>query len=165
MNSDLGQATIPSTAVILSKGDHARLQAATIRLRGAERENNIMRAALRDCWYMARRYVDGANNYATAVYNDHTRVLLSLDVDLNIGVDGTPWARDAMGRGCDGLTEAEAMQGQPPQQKIRLEDQSLERLALLERVVRAADRFVHPGAGVKDFDALMQALDECGVRR
>ena len=156
---------MPATAVILSKGDHAHLQAATIRLRAFERENDILRAALRDCWYMARRYVDGASNYAVATYNDHTRALLSVDVELRPGVDGTPWARDAFGRACDGLSDAEAAQGRPPEQKIELEDQTFERLAALERVVRAADRFIQPEAGSDDFDALVKALDECGVRR
>lgn len=62
---------------------------------------------IRDLHWMARRYSDGRQSYAVGLFNDNTRKLLALGVELSAAGDGL-WARDAMGRRYDGLTETEA---------------------------------------------------------
>jgi hypothetical protein len=69
-------------------------------------------AALKLHW-MARRYADGRQSYAVGMFNDITRDLLDLVIKLNPTADGTIWAKDGMGKGYDGLTEAEAQNGTP----------------------------------------------------
>jgi len=67
-----------------------------------------------DLHWMARRYADGRASYATGLFNGHTRDLIRLGIHLNPTGDGTIWARDRMGRGCDGLTDEEAAMGETP---------------------------------------------------
>lgn len=72
-----------------------------------KQENELLRRVARDFHWMARRYADGRMTYATGLFNDHTRLLLSLGVELN-NCDGTLFAQDGMGRKYDGLTDEEA---------------------------------------------------------
>ncbi len=75
-------------------------------------ENEILRLICRDLHWMARRYADGRTSYATGMFNDRTRQLISLGVELSPTGDGTIWARDGSGsRAMDGLTDAEAAMG------------------------------------------------------
>src|ERR1051326_1997805 len=62
--------------------------------------------------WMARRYADGRQSYATSMFNEITRRLLKLGVQLNPTSHETIWARDAMGRGFDKLSDDEAAMGQ-----------------------------------------------------
>ncbi len=75
-----------------------------------ENENGILRLAILDCWWMARRYADGRSTYAASTYNGHTRKLQALGVPLHQDptVNGSVWARDGMGRRFDGLTDEQA---------------------------------------------------------
>ena len=59
---------------------------------------------------MARRYADHRSSCVGSIFNDHTRTLLKLGVELNT-CDDIIWARDGMGRPYDGLSEAEATPG------------------------------------------------------
>jgi hypothetical protein len=79
-----------------------------------ENENGILRLAILDCWWMARRYADGRMTYATSTYNDHTRKLIALGLPLREDplANGTVWARDGMGRAFDKLTDAEAAEAE-----------------------------------------------------
>lgn len=61
-----------------------------------------------DFHWMARRYADGRMSYATSLFNDHTRVLQSMDIELNPTADGVLFAQDGMGRPFDGLTDDQA---------------------------------------------------------
>lgn len=67
-----------------------------------------LEAVVRDLHWMARRYVDGRSSYAPGLFNDHVRTLQRLGIELNPTGDGTIWARDAMGRAFDGLTDEQA---------------------------------------------------------
>ena len=64
-----------------------------------------------DFHWMARRYADGRQSYATGLFNDHTRALLAMGIELNPTGDGTIWAKDSAGRAYDGLTDEEANMG------------------------------------------------------
>jgi hypothetical protein len=75
--------------------------------------------------WMARRYADGRQTCATHQFNEMARKLLEMGVELNEGSDGTIWARDAMGRQYDGLSEEEALQGKPLPQWREWEDEEL----------------------------------------
>lgn len=66
-----------------------------------------------DLHWMARRYADGRQSYSTAMFNEITRRILRAGIKLNPTGDGTIWARDAMGRGFDRLSDEEAAQGRP----------------------------------------------------
>jgi hypothetical protein len=77
-----------------------------------ELENQILRNVVTDLHWMARRYVDNRQSYATSLFNEHVRKLLRLGMKFN-EYDATIWARDQMGRAYDGLTEAEATDGTP----------------------------------------------------
>lgn len=90
------------------------------------RELQALRRIVVDLHWMARRYVDGRTSYATRLFNDHTRALVALGVELNRTSDGTIWARDGMGRAYDGLSEEEAAQGQRAPEWLH--DQDVERL-------------------------------------
>lgn len=76
-------------------------------------ENAVLKSIAADLHWMARRYADGRQSYATSTFNDLTRRLLAMDVKLNATGDGTIWARDAMGRAYDHLTDEEAAMGRP----------------------------------------------------
>ncbi len=78
-----------------------------------ELENKIhtLSKIAKDLHWMARRYADGRQSYATSMFNDHTRKLLSMGIELNPTGDGTIWARDSMGRNYDHLTDEEAALG------------------------------------------------------
>lgn len=73
-----------------------------------------LREIARNLHWMARRYCDGRGSYATGMFNDLTRELLAMGIELNPTGDGTIWARDDRGRGFDGLTDAEAAMGRKP---------------------------------------------------
>lgn len=60
----------------------------------------------------ARRYCDGRMSCVTSQFNEYTKQLLELGVELQVGADGTIWARDGMGRAYDGLTRDQAEQGE-----------------------------------------------------
>lgn len=70
-------------------------------------ENQQLREIVRDFHWQARRYCDGRMTYVTSLFNEHTRSLLALGVDLNDD-NGQVFARDGMGRSYDGLTDEEA---------------------------------------------------------
>lgn len=70
-----------------------------------------LKKLVRDFHWMARRYADYRQSYATGMFNENTRAAIALGVELNPTGDETIWARDRDGRGCDGLTEAEAALG------------------------------------------------------
>ena len=76
-----------------------------------EAENSKLREIAKDLHWMARRYADRRQSYATGTFNAHTRALLAMGVDLNPTADGTIWARDQGGRAFDGLTDDEAALG------------------------------------------------------
>ena len=78
-----------------------------------QNENDILRQAVVDFHWMARRYADGSRTYVTSMFNDRTRQLLRMGVKLSASADYIIWARDGMGRGFDGLTDAEATPGTP----------------------------------------------------
>lgn len=78
--------------------------------------------------WMARRYADGRQSYVTSMFNELTRALLRRGVELNRTGDGTIWARDAMGRAYDGLTESEAAEGRPLPNWRDWEDEENQRL-------------------------------------
>lgn len=59
---------------------------------------------LSDLQWMARRYADGRSSYVTSLLNEHTKILLKLDVPLN-GSDSSVFAYDRMGKDFDGLTD------------------------------------------------------------
>jgi hypothetical protein len=66
-----------------------------------------------DFHWMARRYCDGRMTYSTSLFNEHTRALLAMGIELNATQDETVWASDGMGRLYDGLSDSEAAQGRP----------------------------------------------------
>lgn len=72
-------------------------------MRALDDENKMLRAAVRDLHWMARRYADMRSTYAPSMLNEHTRALLAAGVHIK-----EPYfARDGGGRRFDGLTEAE----------------------------------------------------------
>jgi len=80
----------------------------------ARAEVERLKVVAGDLHWMARRYADGRQSYATGLFNDCTRALLKMGVKLNATGDGTIWARDAGGRAFDGLTNEEAALGWQP---------------------------------------------------
>jgi hypothetical protein len=66
-----------------------------------------------DFHWMARRYADGRQSYATSTFNRDTRSLLAMNIQLNPCAEGTIWARDGMGPQYGGLTEEEHNLGEP----------------------------------------------------
>src|SRR5690606_1647587 len=98
------------------------LLAASNEISRLTRELQALRRIVVDLHWMARRYVDGRTSYATRLFNDHTRALVALGVELNRTSDGTIWARDGMGRAYDGLSEEEAAQGEPAPAWLHEED-------------------------------------------
>jgi hypothetical protein len=81
-----------------------------------EEESKIMHEVIMDLHWMARRYADGRKSYVTRTFNDMTRKLLKLGVRLDKCQEGM-FARDAMGREFDGLTDDEYLY----MEKIELE--------------------------------------------
>ena len=79
----------------------------------AKQENSILRKICADLHPMARRYANGRMTYATSMFNEHVRTLLSLGIKLNPTADGIIWATDGNGRRFDGLTHAQATPGTP----------------------------------------------------
>lgn len=75
----------------------------------AVEENRVLRKALRDTLWMARRYADHRCTYTPSLYNNAVRALEAIgfcvEVDKTVN---TKWARDGMGRAFDGLTDEEA---------------------------------------------------------
>ena len=61
-----------------------------------------------DFHWMARRYCDGRMSVAAPIFNDHTRVLQSMEVELNPTGDGVLFAQDGMGRQYDRLDDSQA---------------------------------------------------------
>lgn len=90
-----------------------------------------------DLHWMARRYADGRQSYATGMFNQITRSLIAMGLKLNATGDGTVWARDGAGRGCDGLTDEEASLGSAPDWMHPNTQRELEKArALLELYVK-----------------------------
>ena len=75
------------------------------------KENKTLRSIARDLHLPARRYADGRMSYVTSMVNSCVQTLLDLGVELNMS-DGTPFARDGMGRKFDGLSDEEASKGE-----------------------------------------------------
>lgn len=82
------------------------------KLKKLEWENAALRHIASDLHWMARRYADGRQSYATSLFNEHVRALLRMGVTFNIS-DKIIWARDVQGRNLDGLSEEEATEGTP----------------------------------------------------
>lgn len=74
---------------------------------------NISEDDIKTLHWMARRYADGRQSYATSLFNNITRKLLKAGYTLNATADEIIWARDFQGRNYDGLTDAEAQPGTP----------------------------------------------------
>lgn len=83
----------------------------TKRIVKLEAENAALRKIATDFHWMARRYADGRSSYIARLFNENTRAILRMEIELNPTADETIWARDAMGRGFDGLTTEEATPG------------------------------------------------------
>lgn len=90
-----------------------------------ERENRELRedravllTALKETLWMARRYADGRMTFSASDINRNVRALLHRGFDVErwdgIRADGTPWARDGMGRAFDKLSDEEAARGKAP---------------------------------------------------
>ncbi len=94
-------------------------------------ENDRLKVIARDLHWMARRYADGRQSYATSLHNDNTRALLAMGVALNATGDGTLWARDSAGRAYDELTDEEAAQGRVPDWKHDDKERRIEELEAL----------------------------------
>jgi hypothetical protein len=104
-------------------------------------ENEMLRQVAMDLHWMARRYADGRQTYATSLFNDHTRALLKAGVKLNPTGDGTLWARDGAGRSCDHLSDEEAAMGgecdwKHPNTQRRLEETAKALQAANEEIAR-----------------------------
>lgn len=78
--------------------------------------------------WMARRYADGRQSYVTYSFNEQTRLLQAMGVELKETADETVWARDSMGRSYDGLTPKEASQGKQVAEWKEWEDEEVVRL-------------------------------------
>lgn len=59
---------------------------------------------------LARRYCDGRQTYIVSQFNEETKNLLELGIDLDT-VDGIVWARDGGGRDYDNLSNEAATPG------------------------------------------------------
>lgn len=114
-----------------------------------------------DLHWMARRYADGRQSYATSLFNGHTRTLIAMGVDLNSTGDQTVWARDAGGRAYDGLTEAEAGQGDPPDWTHDGMQRENERLRTgIESIIRQCRESAVMGGRPEDLEAVADELEE-----
>lgn len=83
-----------------------------LHLEKLEEENKIFKHVLDECLWMCRRYADYRSSFAPTIYNDAVKLLLKTDYKV-YNVDGIIWARDAMGRDYDHLSEAAATEGTP----------------------------------------------------
>jgi hypothetical protein len=81
-------------------------------------ENEALRRIAVDLYWQARRYCDGRMSYVTGLFNEHTRALLAMGVELNPTADDTVWARDQMGRAFDKLMGEEAAMGNQTAQRV-----------------------------------------------
>lgn len=59
---------------------------------------------------LARRYCDGRQTYIVSQFNEETKHLLEMGIDLD-PVDGIVWARDGGGRDFDNLSNEAATPG------------------------------------------------------
>lgn len=75
-------------------------------------ENQTLRHVLDEVLWQARRYADYRSSFAPTIYNDAVKLLLKTDYKV-YNTDGIIWARDAMGRDFDNLSEAAATEGTP----------------------------------------------------
>lgn len=110
---------------------------AEIEINKLRQENEALRKIAVDLHWMARRYADGRQSYATSLFNEHTRKLLEFNIKLNETGDHTIWARDGGGRAFDGLTNQEAGMGEKPEwtwsgierenEKLRVEIEELKK--------------------------------------
>ena len=73
-------------------------------------EDKILRKAVVELAFWARRYCDGRQTYAVRSYNELIESLLEIGIDFDT-TDGIIWARDGGGRDFDGLTEDQAKPG------------------------------------------------------
>lgn len=72
-------------------------------MRALDDENRLLRVAVLDLHWMARRYADMRSSYAPSMFNRHTRALLAVGVHLK----NPYFARDGAGRAYDGLSDSE----------------------------------------------------------
>ena len=75
-------------------------------------ENKKLKQIVKQMSLCARRYCDYRQSYATGAYNDLVRQCLLLGIELDTS-DGIIWARDAMGRAFDQLSDSQAVEGTP----------------------------------------------------
>lgn len=59
---------------------------------------------------LARRYCDGRQTYIASQFNQETKELLQMGIDLDT-IDGIVWARDGGGRAYDGLSDESCIPG------------------------------------------------------
>lgn len=86
-------------------------------------ENALLRDIATNLHWMSRRYADGRQSVATLIHNDCTVKLLKMGVNLNATGDKIVWARDAMGRAFDKLTDAQCTPGTDEAMWINYNDQ------------------------------------------
>jgi len=70
----------------------------------------ILKQKLKFFQALARRYCDGRQTYIVSQFNQETRELLELGIELDT-VDGIVWARDGGGRSYDGLSDESCTPG------------------------------------------------------
>ena len=121
-------------------------------------ENGRLKSIAVHLHWMARRYADGRQSYATSLHNENTRELIAMGVPLNATGDGTLWARDSGGRAYDGLTNEEAALGRDPDWKHddkerRIEEQ--DKLLDACREVLAAKHYGNVGVSCNDVADLL----------
>lgn len=83
----------------------------TERIVKLEAENAALRKIATDFHWMARRYADGRSTYIARMFNENTRAMLRMGVEVNPTADAIIWVRDEMGRRFDGLSDEEATPG------------------------------------------------------
>jgi hypothetical protein len=138
----------------------ARLDLANNELSATQAQNARLKDIAVHLHWMARRYADGRQSYATSLHNENTRALLKMGVQLNATGDGTLWARDSGGRAYDDLTDEEAAQGREPDWKHddkerRIEQQTL----LLKQMAEALQRVSNADIDGMFMEAVEEALD------
>ena len=138
-------------------------------LTAVQAENARLRAIAVHLHWMARRYADGRQSYATSLHNENTRALLEMGVPLNATGDRTLWARDSAGRAYDGLTEEEAVQGRKPDWKHDDKERRIEQqVSLMKPMAEALKRIalgqVSCAAEAQQVaqEAYAAYMDDCG---